>query len=261
MTGTARASRRPPLAGAAALLGLVLLTSGCAILSSSEGDRRAADAAEQAAEQIGSHSANTPEITLLEMVAWWVPEGPISVDAGTAMVEPLAWSGESAGSQATIDIRVVVDVPAKSTTTIFGQGWDAGSATHCYRLEWEQYEPARRFEIPCAESPAPPRPTPAPRPSLSALDQERVAEIVASHDSARVTERALHDAYPQEYIRIEMEAVDGGVVASVGIPAERECILVVRDEAGGISFPGFRQISLEPGEMGCSTKLYTASPF
>lgn len=261
MTGAALGSWRGSIAGVAAALGLALLVSGCALMPSSDGDRRAENVAEQVAEQIGSHSANRPEITLLEMVAWWLPEGPISVGVGTAMVEPLAWSGESAGSQATIDIRVIVDVPAKSTTTIFGQGQNAGSATHCYRLEWEQCEPALRFEIPCPETPAPPRPTPAPRPGLNELGRERVAEILTSYETAADVEWALHDAYPQEYIRIETEAAGGELVVSVGIPAERECIPLVRGEGGEISSPGFRRISLEPGEMGCSTKLYTASPF
>lgn len=245
----------------AALLGLTLLVSACTNFPFASGDQRAADVADSAAEQIASHSANTPDITLLEMVAWWVPQHPMSIGAGTALVEPLAWSGESAGSQATIEIRVLVDVPGQSATTVFGPSWGPGSATRCYQLEWKQYEPARRSEIPCTDDPAPRRPVPSPRPALTAADTERVVEIVTSHESARDVELALHDAYPQNYMRIEADAVDGGVVAAVGIPAERKCILVLRDEAGEITFPAYRQISLEPGEAGCSTTLYTASPF
>lgn len=94
----------------ATLLGLTLIVSACTNFPFASGDQRAADAADSTAEQIASHSANTPDITLLEMVAWWVPQHPISIGAGTALVEPLAWSGESAGSQATINIRVIVDV-------------------------------------------------------------------------------------------------------------------------------------------------------
>ena len=50
-------------------------------------------------------------------------------------------------------------------------------------------------------------------------------------------------------------------MVAVGIPAERECILVVRDDAGALSFPSYRPISLAPGETGCVTGLYTDPPF
>lgn len=50
-------------------------------------------------------------------------------------------------------------------------------------------------------------------------------------------------------------------MVAVGIPAERECILVVRDHAGTLSFPSYRPLSLAPGEAGCVTDLYTDPPF
>ena len=258
---TATALRRRARASAILAVGLSIALAGCAAEPTSSGDTRAQHAAEAAAAEIGSHSANSPEITLLEMVAWWVPEGAVPAGSGTAVVEPLAWSGESAGSSATIDIRVTAQVDATSSTQLFGESWSAGSATQCFRLEWQQYEEARRSEIPCPDGPAPPRPTPAPRPELTQADAERIAAIVAAGATAEEVDRALRDAYPQEHVRIETEAAEGGIVAAVGIPAERECVLVFRDASGAITFPDFRRISLEPGEVGCSTSLYTNPPF
>lgn len=259
----ATVAEAPPRAAASAALivGLTLVLAGCAGEPTSTGDAHAHDVAEAIAADIGSHSANAPEITLLEMVAWWVPEDPVSLDSGSAVVEALDWSGESAGSQATIDIRVAVDVEGSSSTQLFGESWSSGSATRCFRLEWQQYEEARRSEIPCPDGPAPARPTPAPRPELTSADRDRISEIVAGGATADDVDRSLRVAYPQEYIRIETTAADGGVVAAVGIPAERECVLVFRDAAGAITYPDFRPISLEPGETGCSTALYTNPPF
>lgn len=252
---------RPLSAGTALAVGLVLLLSGCATQPLSSGDARARDAAEDIAAEIGSHSANAPEITLSEMVAWWVPETPVPVESGSAMVEPLSWSGESAGSRATIDIRVAVEVEGSTSTQIFGESWGPGSATRCFRLEWVQYEEARRSEITCPVAAAPPRPTPAPRPQLTSADRDHVAGIVAAAGTVEAADRALRAAYPQEFMRIETTAADGGIVAAVGIPAERDCVLVFRDASGEVSFPEFRRISLEPGEVGCSTTLYTHPPF
>lgn len=255
------ALRRRARASAVLAVGLSLVLAGCTAGPLSTGDARAAKVAEDVAADIGSHSANAPEITLLEMVAWWVPEGTVYTGSGTAVVEPLAWSGESAGSSATIDIRVTAQVDATSSTQLFGESWSAGSATQCFRLEWQQYEEARRSEIPCPDAPAPTRPTPTPRPELTQADAERIAAIVAAGATAEEVDRSLRDAYPQEHVRIETEAAEGGIVAAVGIPAERECVLVFRDASGAITYPDFRRISLEPGEVGCSTSLYTNPPF
>lgn len=242
---------------AAVLVGL----TACASEPSSSGERKARHVAEDVAAEIGAHSENAPSITLLEMVAWWVPEGRTYSYPGSAVVEPLAWSGESAGSHATMEIRVIAEVEAQSSTQLFGESWSAGSATRCFRLEWRQYEAARRTEIPCPDGPAPVRPTPAARPELVPSDRERVVGILSAGGTADAVGSALREAFPQDYMRIETVDADGGVVAAVGIPAERDCILAFRNAAGEVTFPDFRRISLEPGETGCSTDLYTDPPF
>lgn len=186
------------------------------------------------------------------MVSWWVPEG----------VEALAWSGQiGRDSEATIDVRIHVEVAAYTSPNIGGRSNSAGEATVCYRLVWPQYYEATRSEISCpADTVAPPRPQPRARPQLTEHDAVRVAEILSAESDLDALESALHDAFPDDYIRIDTAYWNGETVVAVGIPAERECILVVRDDAGELFYPSYRPISLEPGETGCATELYTNPP-
>lgn len=244
-------------AGFAVLVALTPTLAGCGLLFPSGNDVARA-AAESAADQIGSHTDNTSTVTLLEMVAVWVPEGSIAAGEGSATAEPLAWSGEiGRDSEATIDVRIHATVQADQT--IGGHG--PGEATVCYRLVWPLYDEAKRTEISCPDTPAPPRPTPEPRPELTENDRAEVESILQANDDLADIEDALHAAFPEDYMQIQTELWNGETVVAVGIPAERECILIVRDQAGALSYPSYRQISLEPGETGCAPDLYTNPPF
>ncbi|MCH6230431.1 hypothetical protein MK786_06740 [Microbacterium sp. CFH 31415] len=233
----------------AALLAVPL--TGCAPSFFTDGDDLAHRGAENIAAEIGSHSDNTGEVSLEEMVSWWVPEE----------VEALDWSGQIGhDSEATIDVRIHVEVAAYTSPNIGGRSNSAGEATVCYRLVWPRYYEARRSEISCPDTVAPPRPLPRARPELTEHDTARVAEILSAKSELDTLESALHDAFPDDYIRIDIAFWNGETVVAVGIPAERECILVVRDEAGELFYPSYRPISLEPGETGCATDLYTNPP-
>lgn len=257
-----RPRRRVRFAGAAVLLLVGAPLAGCTSLFFTDGDELARRGAESVAVQIGSHSDNTAAVTIEEMVTWWVPDGDVAVSHGLAVAEALAWSGQIGHeSEATIDVRIHVDVAAHSSPTIGGRSNSAGEATVCYRLVWPRYFEARRSEIPCPDTTAPPRPEPPIRPELTDADTAEVARILATTDGLEAIETALHDAFPEEYIRIDTDLWNGETVVAVGIPAERECILVVRGEAGELSYPSYRRISLEPGETGCATDLYTNPPF
>lgn len=251
------------LVGAAVVLLLIASASGCAALFSSDGDDVARRGAVDVAEQIGAHSDNTAEVTVEEIVTWWVLEAP-GVAAGGAEVDALAWSG-AIGSPggASVDVRIHVEVGAYSSPTIGGRSHSAGAATVCYRLVWERYEQARRSEIPCPDAAPPPPPPPVlpERPDLTAQDSARVAEILGSVSEVDAIDAALREAFPADDHRIEVTSWNGETVVAVGIPAERECILVVRSETGALSSPSYRRISLEPGEAGCTTALYTNPPF
>lgn len=259
---TSRRLRRGRTAGAAVLLLVAAPLGGCASPFFTEGDELARRGAESVAERIGSHSDNTGEVTIEEMVTWWVPDSDVGDSPGRATVEALAWSGQIGHeSEATIDLRIHVDVAAHSSPTIGGRSNSAGEATVCYRLVWPRYDEARRSEIPCPDTAAPPRPELPDRPELTSEDAARVAHILATTDELGAVQAALRDAFPEDYIRIDTDLWNGETVVAVGIPAERECILVVRDEAGGLTYPSYDRISLEPGEMGCATALYTSPPF
>lgn len=239
----------------------VVALVGCASSSGADGDALAQDSADAVSRQIASHSDNTTEVTLLEMVDYWIPAETVYVGQGAATVEPLAWSGAiGSESTATIDVRIDVVVDAHSSSQIFGPSNSAGAATRCYRLVWGRYDPASRTEIACPDTPAPARPTPEPRPELTDDDRVTVSNIVAATSDRADIESALHEAFPQQYIRIETATVGDEVVVALGIPRERDCILVVRDGGGEIGFPSYDRIWLEPGELGCSTALYTSPP-
>lgn len=252
---------RTRLLGATIALALTVPLGGCGYLFVTEGDDFARQGAEAVAAQIGSRTDNTAGVSLEEMVAWWVPADPVTTADGWATVDALAWSGRIGDdSEATIDVRIHVEVEAASPSALGLSSHGAGEATACYRLVWPRYDEARRSEIPCPDGPAPARPAVPPRPELTDEDTARVTEILATTPDPTEIEPALRRAFPREYHRIETDQWKGETVVAVGIPAERECILVVRDAAGDLSYPSYRRVSLEPGELGCSTALYTNPP-
>lgn len=52
----------------------------------------------------------------------------------------------------------------------------------------------------------------------------------------------------------------GELVVAVGVASARDCVLRVRAESGEVTQPAYDRIWLEPGELGCSTRLYTSPP-
>ncbi|MGM1017118.1 MAG: hypothetical protein ACQEW8_06220 [Actinomycetota bacterium] len=255
------------LIGAAVPLLLAVALTGCGSLSFNsfiEGDQLASRAAESVAAEIGSHTDNTGETTIEEMVVHWVPDHPTwAGSGGLATVDALTWSGQiGPESDATIDLRIHVEVEASGPSSMFGgRSNTAGEATVCFRLAWPPYEEATRSEIACPDAAAPPRPELPASPALTEDDTARVAQILTNASELNAIEAALREAFADGYYSLEAVSWDGEIVVAVGIPAERECILVVRDHAGELSYPPYRRISLEPGEMGCSTALYTDPPF
>ncbi|MFG6445913.1 hypothetical protein ACFXQA_11655 [Microbacterium sp. P07] len=238
------------------------LTVGCGVLQtiSANGDDVARRNVEDIATQIAAHSDNKAEITVIEMVAFWVPSSSVGGE-GAVTVEPLAWSGQiGSDSTATIDVRIHAEVEAYSSPAIFGDSHGPGEATTCFRFVWPLYDEAARTEIPCPDGPAPIRPTPAPAPDLDDADRATVVAVLNSGVDAEEAGIALREAFPSPLVTIESVDWRGQMVVAVGIPEERECILAARDADGAVSFPSFRQISLEPGEGGCSTSLYTNPP-
>lgn len=175
-------------------------------------------------------------------------------------IEPLAWSGRTFGDEfATIDVRFTATVTRRDSTGFGDRGSTAGSATMCYRYVLQLYRYTTREEIDCPIIVDPPIPVPEVIPALPVDARQRLETVLlaATPDSLATDVRA---AFPDEFITVDTATHDGELVAAVGVPAERECLLAVRRTDGTIDYPGYDRVWLEPGELGCRTALYTAPP-
>ncbi len=173
--------------------------------------------------------------------------------------EPLGWSGRTAGSeQATIDVRFVVTVAEQPGVSFGDLGNSAGQATRCYRYVLELYR-SSYHEIDCPSAATPAVPTASPIPRLPDRGRERLAAALrtATPDTLAGAVRA---AFPEQHITVDTVTHEGALVAAVGVPAERDCILLVRTPSGAVESPGYDAVWLEPGELGCKTGLYVSPP-
>lgn len=181
-----------------------------------------------------------------------------SPDHGVQVI-PLAWDGVvDSGAVATIDVRIRARVGAVTSTQIFGRSHSAGESERCYRFTVPLYDDVRRDDFACP-TPAPaPLPTPSIDAELPADVEARLSAVLAGAD-ARSLEDAVATAFPETELDIDTLATeDGELVAAVGIPLERECIVMVRHADDTVERVYFDRIQLEPGELGCDVRLYTS---
>jgi hypothetical protein len=230
-----------------------------------DGDRVARDIAEQQAALLNDKLGHRTGIREAEYIAATeiARQEPDTEDAGpTVRLTPLAWSGQTFGSeQATIDVRFVVTVAEQPATSFGGlRGISAGQATRCYRYVFQRYRYTEHHEIDCPATTAiPAPPTAAPIPRMPDDARERLAAVLrtATPDTLAAAVRA---AFPEKYIVIDTATYKGALVAAVGVPAERDCLLLVRTNSGDIESPGYDPVQLQPGELGCSTNLFISPP-
>lgn len=244
---------------------LLLASAGCGKgVGEESGDALARDTAAAEAKQLNTELGHrnrvrdAGSIAAAEIVR--KPEDAASGGGATLRREALAWSGRTAGDErATVDVRFVVTVPERPPVSIGGASNSAGEATRCYRYEFELYRYTTYHEIDCPSGAAPPPPTAAPVPAVPADGQQRLTAVLrtATPDTLAGAVRA---AFPQDWITVDTTVHEGALVAAVGVPAERDCLLLVRTPAGRIESPGYDRIWLEPGEIGCRTALYVAPP-
>ena len=89
-----------------------------------------------------------------------------------------------------------------------------------------------------------------------------VAASIASLD------RDVRAAFPQDFMTVETDvvgddflaAVGDDFLAAVGVLCERVCIVGVRAADGVVDFASFDRSWIQPGELGCSTRLVTSPP-
>lgn len=175
-------------------------------------------------------------------------------------IEPVAWSGRTTGNEvATLDVRFTATVTWQSSGGFGARGNTAGSATACYRYLLQLYRDTGQEKIDCPDIDEPPVPVAEVIPALPRDAKQRMEAVLlsAAADSLASDVRA---AFPEDFIFVDTATHDGELVAAVGVPAERECLVAVRLVDGTIAYPGYDRIWLEPGEVGCKVALYTAPP-
>lgn len=244
---------------------LLLASAGCGRgIGEQSGDALARDTAAVEAKQLNTElghrnrARDAGSIAAAEIVQ--DPKDAASGGGTTVRREALAWSGRTAGDErATVDVRFVVTVPERPPVSIGGASNSAGEATRCYRYEFELYRYTTYKEIDCPSGPAPSPPTAAPVPRVPEDGQKRLTAVLRTATPETLAS-AVRAAFPQDWITVDTTARDGALVAAVGVPAERDCLLLVRTPAGKIESPGYDRIWLEPGEIGCRTALYLAPP-
>jgi hypothetical protein len=229
-----------------------------------DGDEMARDrirlAAAQLEEDLGrlsrARNAETiaAEITKREEGAGRAPDGD------SLRIEPVAWSGRAAGSTpATIDVRFAAIVAQRHAVNFGDRGTTAGSATMCYRYVLQLYRYATREEIDCPDIANPPIPVPEVIPALPDDARQRLEKALRTATSKSLA-ADVRAAFPDEFVTVDTATHRGELVAAVGVPAERDCLLATRRVDGTIDYPGYDPIWLEPGELGCRVALYTAPP-
>ncbi|MEU4437886.1 hypothetical protein [Micromonospora chalcea] len=256
-------SRHRPVRWALAVL--LLASVGCGRgFGEESGDELARDVAAAEAKQLNTELGHrnrvrdAGSIAAAEIVQQ--PQGTALGDDETVRREALAWSGRTARDErATVDVRFVVTVPERPPVSVGGASNSAGDATRCYRYEFQLYRYTTYHEIDCPSGAAPPPPIAAPVPKVPEDGRQRLTAVLrtATPDTLAGAVRA---AFPQDWITVDTTVHEGALVAAVGVPAERDCLLLVRTPAGKIEAPGYDRIWLEPGETGCRTGLYVSPP-
>lgn len=149
---------------------------------------------------------------------------------------------------------------ANSIGGYYGPYNSAGSASARFRYTLIILQETTFTEISCDSLPSA---VPTPHANTGALPAdaaERVESAMATTDAGAIAAE-LRMLSPVAGLTIETTITDGGeLVVAVGPPSANDCVLRVRTESGEITAPPYDPIWLEPGEAGCSTRLYTAPP-
>jgi hypothetical protein len=184
------------------------------------------------------------------------PAAPPEFERQTVHGAVVAWAGRTYGDEkATIDVRFTVTVP-KGRGFSIGPGHTAGSATRCYRYTLQYYRYTSHTEVSCPATADPPLPSASPVLQLPTDAADRLAAVLRTATRENLA-NAVRAAFPQGGITVDTAVAGDKLVAAVGVPSERDCIVMIRTPDGTTKDVGFDRIQLEPGETGCATALYT----
>jgi hypothetical protein len=223
-----------------------------------DGDSLAEDYAEEGAERLNERLGyrNRPRD------AEYIAATEITVDTRTGptpdaiQVAVVAWSGRVVGDEkATVDVRFTVTVSDDDGFSL-GPGHTGGSATRCYRYTLQLYRYTGYRDIRCPDIAEPPVPSASPVPRLPGDAAKRLSAALRTATPATVA-TVVRAAFPQKELTVDTATAGGTLVAAVGVPPERDCIVMIRTADGTTRQVGFDPMQLEPGETGCNTALYT----
>ena len=237
---------------AAAAITLVGCTTGPV-----DGRTLARDAAALTAKRLNDKFGHRERVRDAEYIA--ATEVPTEAqDDGQVRVTPLAWSGRTSGNEkATLDLRFAATVQEQPAVSFGERGHTAGSATRCYRYTLQLYRYSGYREIRCPAVATPPVPSPAPVLRLPPDAPDRLAVALRSAKPETLAS-VVRAAFPRTGISVDTVTWHDTMVAAVGVPAERDCIVMIRTPDGQPEQIAFDRIQLEPGETGCRSALYTA---
>lgn len=247
--------RASPLTCTAAAVWLAL--SGCSDYQ--EGDSLARTIAEDEAALLSKDLSYPDHMRGAEhLAATWVRKEGVGAGS-TVRREAVGWSDRTVGSdQVTIDVRFVVTA-APSKNPFEPRADQTVPATRCYRYLLKLDRHPTYHEIDCPSGPVPALPSASPATRLPDDGHQRLAAVLRTATPDTLA-KAVRAAFPEPHIRVDTVTHEGVLVAAVGVPAERDCLLLIRTPSGDIESPGFNKIWLTPGELGCSTGLYLSPP-
>lgn len=241
--------------------------TGCVLarraINPADGGSVAQDAAEEQAQRLSTRLGYRDRPRDAESIAATevtTDPGTQNADAApqTTQLVPLAWSGRVyADERATIDVRFTVTVTAYDPPVFGARGNSAGSATRCYRYTLQLYRDTTHREIGCPAVADPPRPSAAPVLRLPADASDRLAAALRGATTPQSLAGAVRAAFPQDGFTVDTATAGDTLVAAVGVPAERDCVVMIRTAGGATEAVGYDPVQLEPGETGCRTALYT----
>ncbi|SEN34158.1 hypothetical protein [Cryobacterium luteum] len=248
------------LGASAVVIVAVLALTGCAT-----GDSVAADTVEHIAAEL-TDDLDSP-VSRVRNAEWFAATyiTPLNSTAGglgsTVYADTLAWSGSSGDEMgARIEVRIRVDEEQKNAVGVGDSSYGKGSATKCFRYEiFRRPHPVTRQSISCPDNPELAIPTAAPLPALPDDAKDVLAAVLGAATSASL-ERDVRAAFAEDFMTVDTDYVDGALIAAVGVPGERECIVGVRGSDGVVEFSGFDRTWIEPGELGCTTNIVTSPP-
>jgi hypothetical protein len=211
---------------------------------------------ESAAQQLGKKLGYRNRVRDAEYIA--ATEIPaVPHDDTRVGVTPLAWSGQTTRAElATIDVRFTASALEPSVSPSGHRVDVLASATVCFRYTLQLYRDTSHQEIDCPAVATPPVPSASPVLVLPADAEERLSAALRTATAATLAS-VVRAAFPQDGITVDTIDSHGTLVAAVGVPAERDCIVMIRTPDGEMKRISFGRIQLEPGESGCHTTLYT----